>query len=293
MKPLDPKRMAGIIGALALALALSACSAIKLGYSNLPHLAYWWLDNYVDFSDEQEPLVRDELERLYTWHRKQELPRILELVSRVEQLAGGDVTPEQACAIFEDGRARFRALAEQAEPAAATVAASLTGREHTHLARKFRRANDKFQREWVALGRADLVDKRHKQMTDRLETFYGRLDERQQAVLRQRLEHSMFEPARSLVEWDRRQQDLLQLLRRMSQPGAPTAETRALLHAWIERLEKSPDPTHRAYQEALVKEGCTTVAVVHQSTTAAQRDQAARRLRAYERDLRDLMAPAT
>ena len=293
MKPLDPKRMAGIIGALALALALSACSAIKLGYGNLPHLAYWWLDNYVDFSDEQEPLVRDELAKLYTWHRQQELPRILELVSRVEQLAGGDVTPDQACAIFEEGRARYRAIAAQAEPAAATVAASLTGREQRHLARKFRRANDTFQKEWVALGRVDLVDKRQKQMTERLETFYGRLDERQQAVLRQRLEVSVFEPARMATEWDRRQQDLLQLLRRMSQRGAPTPETRALLHAWIERLERSPDPVHRAYQETLVKEGCVTFAAVHQSTTPAQREQAVRRLRAYGRDIRDLMAPAT
>jgi hypothetical protein len=29
---------------------------------------------------------------------------------------------------------------------------------------------------------------------------------------------------------------------------------------------------------------------VHQSTTAAQREQAVRRLRAYQRDVRDLMA---
>ena len=48
------KRLAGIIVALALALGLAACSAVRLGYANLPDLAYWWLDGYVDFSDEQE-----------------------------------------------------------------------------------------------------------------------------------------------------------------------------------------------------------------------------------------------
>ncbi len=37
-----------LVGTFALA-GLSACSAIKIGYNNLPELSYWWLDGYVDF----------------------------------------------------------------------------------------------------------------------------------------------------------------------------------------------------------------------------------------------------
>ena len=55
MKSMDPTRIGGIILALALCLALSACSAIKLGYNALPTLSYWWLDGYIDFSAEQAP----------------------------------------------------------------------------------------------------------------------------------------------------------------------------------------------------------------------------------------------
>ena len=36
-------------------LLLSGCSALRLGYNNGPQLAWWWLDNYVDFSSEQAP----------------------------------------------------------------------------------------------------------------------------------------------------------------------------------------------------------------------------------------------
>jgi hypothetical protein len=290
MKSWDPIRMGGIILALALALALSGCSAIKLGYGNLPHLAYWWLDNYADFSDEQAPLVRDEIVRVHAWHRQQELPKVLEMVDRMEQLAPGEISAQQACGIVDEARARLKAVADHAEPAMATLLAMLTPREHRHLARKFRRNNESFHKEWVALRRPELVEKRHKQMTERLEMFYGRLEEPQRAVLRQRLELSMFDPARALVEWERRQQDLLQMLRRLSQRGVPEAEARALLRGWIERAEKSPDPVHRAYQEALLKEGCATFAAVHQSTTPGQREHAVRRLRAYQRDIRDLMA---
>ena len=289
MRSLDPIRLGGIIVALALTLVLSGCSAIKLGYVNLPNLGYWWLDNYVDFSDEQAPLVRDEIARLHAWHRQQELPKVLELLTRLEQMAPGEVSAAQACSVVAEGRARLRAVADQAEPGVTTLAATLTGRELRHLSRKFRRKNEEFQKEWIAVSRAERVDKREKQMVERLEMFYGRLDEPQRALLRQRLEQSAFDPLRSAAEWERRQQDLLQVLRRVSHRGTPEAESRAQVRGWIARVEQAPDAGYRAYQQALLQEGCATFAAVHQLTTPAQREQAVRRLRAYQRDIRDLL----
>ncbi len=55
------QRLGRIICLLGLAAALAACSAIKLGYNNIDDVAYWWLDSYVDFSDEQTPRVREDL----------------------------------------------------------------------------------------------------------------------------------------------------------------------------------------------------------------------------------------
>jgi hypothetical protein len=65
-----------------------------------------------------------------------------------------------------------------------------------------------------------------------------------------------------------------------------------MLRGWFERTAAPADPAYRAWQEALVQEGCRTFAAVHQSTTAAQREQAVRRLRAYQRDLRELSGAA-
>ncbi|HEY0823409.1 MAG TPA: DUF6279 family lipoprotein [Ramlibacter sp.] len=294
MKPLDSTRIAGIILGLALVLALSACSAVKLGYNNLPHLTYWWLDGYVDFSDEQAPRVRDEIAALHAWHRQQELPKVLELLARMEQLAPGEISAQQACSIVGELQARMRALGERAEPGVIGIAATLTGRELRHMNRKFRRNNERFHEEWVALAPADRAAKRYEKMLERVETIYGPLQEPQRALLRQRLEQSVYDPARSALEWQRRQQDLLQILRRLSHPGQlQEAEARALLRGWLARIEKAPDPAYRAYQEALLQEGCATFVLVHQSTTAAQREQAVRRLRAYQRDVRDLMAQAS
>jgi hypothetical protein len=67
-------RLARIIVLPALVAGLAACSAIKLGYNNLDEIAYWWLDSYVDFTDDQAPRAREDLARLHWWHRNEELP---------------------------------------------------------------------------------------------------------------------------------------------------------------------------------------------------------------------------
>jgi hypothetical protein len=51
--------------------------------------------------------------------------------------------------------------------------------------------------------------------------------------------------------------------------------------------EPAPGPA-AARQAAMMQEACDTMAVLHNRTTAAQREKAARRLQAYANDLRQL-----
>jgi hypothetical protein len=288
MKSSDPTRIAGIILALAASLALSACSAVKLGYNTLPDLAFWWLDGYMDFSDTQRPQVRDEIARLHAWHRREELPKVAEVLARIEQMMPGEITPQQACGVVRAMRARFDAVAEHAEPAAAALAVSLTARQLRHMERKFHKNNDTFRKETMDLPPAEQQEKRFEQMLERMEMIYGRLDAPQRAALRQGIAGSAWDAGRILADRQRRQQDLLHTLRQVTRPDAPTGEARAQLRAWLERAQHAPDAAYRTWQEGLVQEGCRTFAAVHQSTTQAQREQAVRRLRAYQRDLREL-----
>jgi hypothetical protein len=288
MKSLDPIRLGGIILALASALVLSGCSAVKLGYNTLPELVYWWLDGYADFDDAQRPQVRGELSRLHGWHRQQELPRLAGLLGRMEQMAPGAVTPEQACGVVMEVQASMNSVAEQAEPAVVALATSLTPHQLRHIERKFRSNNENFRKESIEPPLAERQQKRFRQLLERLEMIYGELEEPQEAVLKQGLAQSAYDPERLLSERQRRQQDMLQTLRRVARPDANPTEARNELRGWLERTQRPPDPAYRAWQEGLLQEGCRIFSAVHQSTTEAQREQAARRLRAYQRDLRDL-----
>ena len=283
-------KLARIIGALVLGATLAACSAVKLGYNNLPDLAYWWLDGYVDFNDAQTPRVREDLASLLAWHRQTELPQIAALLQKAQALAPTDVTPAQACAFTEDIRTRLLAVADRAETPGAELAVSLDDAQLQTLERKYAKNNADYASDWLKRSAAKQQDKRYDQFLDRNEDFYGRLDSTQRDLLRQQVAASVFDAKRVDAERRLRQQEALALLRRFAAERTPAAEARPALHAYIQRVSQPPPGPWRDYQQALLEEGCRNVAALHNSTTPAQRQKAVERLRAYEADVRDLMA---
>lgn len=290
MTPLAPK-LVRIIGGLALAVVLAGCSAVKLGYNNLPDLAWWWLDGYMDFSDAQRAPVKDELTRLHQWHRSTELPRYAELLARVEQMAAADTTPEQVCRLADAARIRFLALAEQSQGAIAAIAPTLAPEQLRHLAQRYESNAKEFRKEWVDVTLAERRERHYKQFLQRMEDAYGQLDDAQRAVLRQRIEASRLDPAQVLSEMRRRHADTLQTLRQL-RAGVSPQEARLQIKALVDRGQSPPDADARRYREAVTEDNCALVAAVHNATTPSQRLSAARRLRAYQRDLADLVSSA-
>jgi len=281
---------ARIIGLLLLAAALGACSAVKLAYNNLPEVSYWWLDAYVDFDGSQTPKVRDELAQLLAWHRQNELPRVLGLLQEAQMLAPREVTAAQACRMADEIRERLLAVAERAEPAGTELALSLGEAQLRQLERKYAKNNADYRKEWLSRSAAEVQEKRYDKFVERLEDFYGRLTAEQRDMVRRQVAQSVFDPRLADAERRKRQQEALQLLRGINAAPPPAAEARAAIHAYVMRIADPPPGPWREHQQALLQEGCRNLAALHNATSASQREQAVRRLQAYQDDLRQLVA---
>jgi hypothetical protein len=279
-----------IIGLLSAMAALSGCSAIKLGYNALPQLATFWVDGYLDLADEQEQRLRDDIARLHQWHRRHELPKFAALLQQAERLAADNVTPEAVCNFVPELRMRALALVERSQPTAVTLALNLGAEQLAQLERKYRKNNREYRKDWIQLSTEELRQKRLKQFVERTEMIYGSLDEAQRESIRRQLERSVFNPETNLAERERRQQDILQTLRQLAGQPVSLPDASAAIQRLVQRGMQSPDPRYAAYQETLIQEGCRSLATVHNSTTAQQRQNAVRRLRAYQRDLEELSA---
>ena len=274
-----------IIGVLAASLMLAACSLVTLGYNSLPLLTFGWLDGYIDFDDTQAPRVREDLARLHQWHRAHELPRYAALLQQMEQLAPGEPTAAQACAVYDSGRRHLLALAERAEPMIVSTALSLQPAQLAHLAQRFQRRDEEWRRDWVERSPGQRQDKRITQSTERLERLYGRLEPAQRQVLREQVARSVFDPQRVLAERQRRQADLLETLRRLQAPALPLQEARQLWRGFMARTQASPDANWQRHAQALTQEQCALFAAVHAAASPAQREAAAARLRSWRQDL--------
>ena len=108
--------------------------------------------------------------------------------------------------------------------------------------------------------------------------------------MRERIERSAFDGKLLLSQRQRRQQDVVQTLRKLAGQPVALAEARDLMRAYLARAQTPANPAERGLQETMLKENCANIAAVHNATTPAQRDSAAQRLRGYQDDVQDLMA---
>ncbi len=270
------------------ATLLTGCSAIKLAYNQAPDLTYWWLDGYFDFNEQQTPKVRDELTKLFAWHRASELPKTADFLAQAGQLMAGEVSASQACRMYDQGRGLVDSITNQALPTLGELAPTLTPQQIEHVKRKYAKNAEEFSRDYIQGSAASREAKRLKQAIDRSETFYGKLEEPQIALIKQALSASSFDAAFALKERQRRQQELLDILSGLAAAKASPATSQHALRGYIQRAWESPDPAYRAYVQRLTSQACQSFASVHASTTPAQRAYAVKVLKGYEVDLRTL-----
>lgn len=263
---------------------------MRLAYDQSPQLAYWWLDGYVDFDSGQSRQVRQELDALLQWHRSAELPQIDALLQQAQDAAAQDITADSACRLVDELRERLQALMRRAEGPVAVSVLNLQPGQIDNIRSKFDSNNAKYRKQWMDATPADQQSRRVKEVRERSEMLYGRLNPAQREALQERLARTGFDPQRRYAERLQRQQELLQALGRLAQDKPPPEQARAEVRALLERALDSPDPAYRRYQAALQREGCETFAQLHALATPAQRQTMVERLQGYRNDLRQLQA---
>jgi len=284
-----------IIGGLvACALALSGCSAVRVGYNQAPTLLWWWLDGYVDFPGEQAPRVKASIERWFAWHRTTQLPDYANLLAAAQVQVMQPATTAQVCRWADELRTRADVALMHAVPLAAELLPASVGPEQlAHLHKRYRKSNESFEEDFLQAQPDERLEASVKRAVDRAEMLYGRLDERQRQLLAAGVATSPFDPAAWLAERQAVQGEVLATLSRLTAGGPARADPEsnlAGLRALAQRVMRAPPGPYRDYQQRLNDYNCALVAQLHNSTTRVQREAARAKLKGWEEDLRALAA---
>ena len=159
-----------------------------------------------------------------------------------------------------------------------------------HLERKFAKSNAGYRDDFLEGPPKKIRNRRYKLAVSRAERLYGTLEEKQLAVIGQRIDQSRFDAELSYAEKLRRQQDLLQTLRPLIAGQASAEKIQGAMRGLMERTLHSPTPAYRDYMATLAQETCVTLAELHNSSTPEQRLKAVQTLDSYEKTFRILTA---
>jgi len=276
-----------------MSVILTGCSAVRLGYNNLPDIASWWLDSYIDFSDTQGPQAKAALQKLQTWHRKEELPAIAELLVQAQTLAPQNITPEQACKIWEGAQVRVESFIQESSRLAAPVVSQLSAKQLKHLEKEWASRNEDWKKQWVQGTPDSRIKKRVDLAAERFNSFYGDLNLEQRQVLKQQFLQSTWSPEASYQRRLKRQQEQLMALQAMSseitKPAMPLPQVEKALQSLILQSVRPKDTGDLSKQLQLEQQACQNLAQLHNTMSPAQRLKAQRKLKDYETDIRELM----
>lgn len=276
-----------------MSVILTGCSAVRLGYNKLPEIASWWLDSYIDFSDTQGPQAKAALQKLQTWHRKEELPAIAELLVQAQTLALQNITPEQACKVWEGAQVRIESFIQESSRLAAPVVSQLSAKQLKHLEKEWASRNEDWKKQWLQGTPDSRIKKRVDLAAERFNSFYGDLNLEQRQVLKQQFLQSTWTPEASYQLRLKRQQEQLIALQAMSseitKPAMPIAQVEKTLQSLILQSVRPKDSADLSKQLQLEQQACQNLAQLHNTMSPGQRLKAQRKLKDYETDVRELM----
>lgn len=254
------RRAVWILGLLVL---LSACSSLRLGYEQLPRLASWWVDDYVDLDRAQQAQFDRAWAQWQAWHRREELPRLQALLLQAEQALQHGRLDVHALAALESGLAQSveRSLGHLA-PLATPLLASFTPAQWDGLQREI---DDRQARWWQEQQGSDDARRRmrEKGFVRSLARWTGDLSRTQEALARERAAHWPVDLNAWRHQRQGRQAQAVQGLRDWA-AGQHASGARHLMHA-LNQVPHARTPQEQALRDAVAADALAVLAVADAS----------------------------
>lgn len=266
---------------LCVALVASGCGSIaRVAYNNAPQLMGWYIDDYLDLTDQQRDTVRDQLERLHAWHRAQELPQVQRALEELVKRGDRGLTSNDAEWVYLAARGTYRRTLEAMVPEMATVLASLDASQIASLEKRFAKDNDKIKQD-AARPEAERVKKRHKRLLEQAEEWVGPLTAAQITQLKTASDALPSIEKQWIADRVQRQQEVLKLAR--SKP--PRDQMVAGLRRIMINPESWRDPQYAAQLKDRERAAFKMIGELAATLNAAQREHLKSKLQGYLEDV--------
>jgi hypothetical protein len=274
---------------IALVAFSAGCSSVRFTYNHGDTLLYWWLNAYLDLDSDQSDWVKQDINKLFQWHRSTQLKDYAGLMANMQRQLAGNPTQADLLSDYRDIKSRTESLAFKALPELADLAMSIKPDQIGQMEKKFAKNNDDFRRKFMS-GDLDHQRKvRFQKSMDQLELWFGHFSRDQEAILRQASDARPLDNEIWLQERKMRQQRIVALLRKIQQEKLNKEQTMAAVHNLLrDFFDRFEAPERKAFFDAYMDSTSRYILTAIRIATPEQKAHAQKRMQGWIEDFNAL-----
>jgi len=163
-------------------VTLTGCG-VQFFYNNLDAFVESAIEDYIDLTPAQEAFFERELEVLWRWHRREELPRYAHDLEDFSMTLAQGVKPADLDQTFETAEGWWRRIEREGRPVVKRLLKSLDDAQINQIPEKFAKENTRWEKRAARRSHEDRQDRWRKNFKRIIERFTGALNREQQALL--------------------------------------------------------------------------------------------------------------
>lgn len=263
--------------------SLNSCGLVKTLYNNASEITNVWLDDYFDFTQPQQSVLKPALYQLHNWHRHNQLPSYVAIIQDIQNdIVDNSLSANEVCLKIDAIQDTFSELQLESIPIIVKIAPLLSNEQLQHFQTKLDKRALKWKSEWFQETREEQMQTRLDKMEDYAEKVYGNLDKSQVLLLKKNLAATLIRPEISYAEIKRRNENAYQIITSLQNQALTPKVKYQLIKVGFEQLKNSPNPAYKAYADQLKQHTCEIITALHLSTNAQQKKHAMEWLENYK-----------
>ena len=275
---------------LSISLLISSCSSIQIAYNQADYLLKWWLDDYIDLTDDQEKFYAQAVPSLLKKHRQEELPKALQKIRQLRAKLDGPLNEEDGTLIVRELKTLSKESIYLVQDDLAKLALTIQVKQIQHLQNTFNKSNSKFQNDYLKGSAEDRFNKRLEKIIERTEEFTGDLSKLQKSKLREIAKEYLLDM--QIVYQTRifKQQLIISTLNRINseQPSLPQVKT--LLNQLFTEIELGSTYEQKEFEKKRDLNSGIILSKTTELLDQSQRKKSLEKVRAWENDLQILIS---
>jgi hypothetical protein len=279
--------------ALSLTFLISSCSSIQIAYNQADFLLKWWLDDYLDFTDEQEKFYAQAIPPLLKKHRQEELPKALQKLRQLRAKLDKPLSEEDGTLVVHEIKTLSKESIYLAQDDLAKLALTLDVKQIQYLQNTFNKLNIKFQNDYLKGSAEDRLSKRLEKIIERTEAFSGDLSKSQKSQLKDIAKEYLLDM--QIVYQTRifKQQLILSTLKKISSEQPTLPQVKTLLNQLFTEIELGSTTEQKEFEKKRDLHSGIILSKTTELLDQSQRKKAQEKIRAWENELQTLIQQKT